>query len=249
MKINRDQMQVMKAAPNSAYEVIMPEFLFHSNKLEGSTFSEEELAKLVEEGLVEGSHEIDDVFETKNSVDVFNYVVDTLGCPIDDEYLCLLNEMLFRETSDAKAGFTGHYKEIPNRIHGSSVQVALPSDLLRAMPELFAMWNESAHDFDAIVDFHVRFEHIHPFQNGNGRIGRFLMMKQCLENDVDIIVVDEALEAPYKSWLEIAQTTGESRFLKEIMTDCQQRFDRKMEAKGTTALIPDKETAARLNRR
>ncbi len=248
MRINPDQMQIMKAAPNSAYEVIMPEFLFHSNKLEGSTFSEEELARLVEEGLVEGSHEIDDVFETKNSVDVFNYVVDTLGCPIDDEYLCTLNAMLFRETSDAKAGFTGHYKEIPNRIHGSSVQVALPSDLPRAMPELFAMWDSSAHDFNAIVDYHVRFEHIHPFQNGNGRIGRFVMMKQCLENDVDIIVVDEALEAPYKSWLEIAQTTGESRFLKEIMTDCQQRFDRKMESKGIPALIPDEATAARLNR-
>ena len=79
MKINVDQMQLMKAAPNSAYKVIMPEFLFHSNKLEGSTFSEEELVKLVEQGLVEGSHDIEDVLETKNSVDVFNYVVDTLG--------------------------------------------------------------------------------------------------------------------------------------------------------------------------
>lgn len=246
MKINVDQMQLMKAAPNSAYEVIMPEFLFHSNKLEGSTFSEEELVKLVEQGLVEGSHDIDDVLETKNSVDVFNYVVDTLGRPVDDEFLWTLNDMLFRETTDAKAGFTGHYKVIPNRIRNSSMQVALPSDLPRAMPELFAQWERSAKDFDAIVDYHVRFEHIHPFQNSNGRIGRFLMMKQCLENDVDIIVVDEALERPYKSWLEVAQTTGDSRFLKEIMADCQERFSRKMDEKGVTPLIPDPETAARL---
>lgn len=246
MKINVDQMQLMKAAPNSAYEVIMPEFLFHSNKLEGSTFSEEELVKLVEQGLAEGSHDIDDVLETKNSVDVFNYVVDTLGRPVDDEFLWTLNDMLFRETTDAKAGFTGHYKVIPNRIRNSSMHAALPSDLPRAMPELFAQWERSAKDFDAIVDYHVRFEHIHPFQNGNGRIGRFLMMKQCLENDVDIIVVDEALERPYKSWLEVAQTTGDSRFLKEIMADCQQRFSRKMDEKGVTPLIPDLETAARL---
>ena len=113
---------------------------------------------------------------------------------MDDEFLWTLNDMLFRETTDAKAGFTGHYKVIPNRIRNSSMQVALPSDLPRAMPELFAQWERSAKDFDAIVDYHVRFEHIHPFQNGNGRIGRFLMMKQCLENDVDLIVVDEALE-------------------------------------------------------
>ena len=246
MKINVDQMQLMKAAPNSACEVIMQEFLFHSNTLEGSTFSEEELVKLVEQGLVEGSHDIDDVLETKNSVDVFNYVVDTLGRPVDDEFLWTLNDMLFRETTDAKAGFTGHYKVIPNRIRNSSMHAALPSDLPRAMPELFAQWERSAKDFDAIVDYHVRFEHIHPFQNGNGRIGRFLMMKQCLENDVDIIVVDEALERPYKSWLEVAQTTGDSRFLKEIMADCQQRFSRKMDEKGVTPLIPDLETAARL---
>ena len=66
---------------------------------------------------------------------------------------------------------------------------------------------------------------------------------------MDIIVVDEALEAPYKSWLEIAQTSGESRFLKEIMADCQRRFDRKMELKGVDKLIPDEQTAARLNGR
>lgn len=246
MKINPDQMQVMKAAPNSAYEVIMPEFLFHSNKLEGSTFSEEELVKLVEQGLVEGSHDIDDVLETKNSVDVFNYVVDSLGCPIDDEFLCTLNEMLFRDTSDAKAGFTGHYKQIPNRIRNSSVQVALPSDLPQAMPELFELWENSAKDLDAIVAFHVRFEHIHPFQNGNGRIGRFLMMKQCLENDVDIIVVDEAFEAPYKRWLEIAQTGGDARFLKEMLENCQTRFHQKMDARHITPLIPDPEVAKQL---
>ena len=246
MKINTHQMQAMKAAPNSAYEVIVPEFLFHSNKLEGSTFTEEELIKLVEQGLVEGSHDIDDVLETKNSVDVFNYVVDTLGLPVDDEFLWTLNDMLFRETTEAKAGFTGHYKEIPNRIRNSSVQVALPSDLPRAMPELFASWENSAKDFDAIVDYHVRFEHIHPFQNGNGRIGRFLMMKQCLENDVDIIVVDEAFEAPYKSWLEIAQTTGDTRFLKDIMADCQQRFQKKMDDRGVTALIPTNAVAERV---
>lgn len=169
-----------------------------------------------------------------------------MGRPVDDEFLWTLNDMLFRETTDAKAGFTGHYKVIPNRIRNSSMHAALPSDLPRAMPELFAQWERSAKDFDAIVDYHVRFEHIHPFQNGNGRIGRVLMMKQCLENDVDIIVVDEALERPYKSWLEVAQTTGDSRLLKEIMADCQERFSRKMDEKGVTPLIPDPETAARL---
>lgn len=246
MKLTCFQLQAMKLAPHSAYEVIMPEFLFHSNKIEGSTFSEDELVKLVEQGIVEGSHDIDDVLETKNSVDVFNYVVDTLGCPIDDEFLGTLNRMLFHDTTDEKAGFTGHYKLIPNRIRNSSVQVALPSDLPEAMHQLNAAWEHSKRDFNAIVDYHVRFEHIHPFQNGNGRIGRFLIMKQCIEQGVDLIVIDEALEQPYKSWLEIAQTTGDSHYLADIMTDCQRRFSEKMDRKGVIRLIPSEEVARAL---
>lgn len=244
MKISLNQMKAMKAAPNSAYEIIKPEFLFHSNKLEGSTFSEVELVRLVEEGLVEGSHDLDDVLETKNSLSVFDYVVDTLGAPLSDELLCAMNEMLFEGTTEERQGFSGHYKRIPNRIRNSSVQVALPSDLPRAMPELFEGWEGSAKGFDEIVAFHERFEHVHPFQNGNGRIGRFLMMKQCIENGVDLIVVDEALERPYKSWLEVAQTTGDDRFLKEVMVDCQQRFDGKMVERGVDRLLPDEGSAA-----
>lgn len=241
MKITAQQMRLLKKAPNSAFDIIMPEFLFHSNKLEGSTFSEDELAKLVDTGLVEGSHEIDDVLETINSIEVFKFVVDTLGEPVDDNLLLEMNRMLFRGTGKEAEGFSGHYKIIPNRIRNSSVQVALPSDVPRAMPELFGMWEESGKDFDAIVAYHVRFEHIHPFQDGNGRIGRFLMMKQCIESDVDLIVVDEALGEPYKAWLEIAQTTGDARFLKKTLSDCQDRFTEKMREKGVLRMLPDDE--------
>lgn len=243
MKISVNQMKAMKVAPNSAYEVIKPEFLFHSNKLEGSTFSEDELVRLVEEGLVEGSHDLDDVMETKNSLDVFDYTVDTLGEPLSDELLCEMNRLLFRGTTEESNGFSGHYKRIPNRIRNSSVQVALPADLPRAMPELFDGWERSAKGFDDVVAFHSRFEHVHPFQNGNGRIGRFIMMKQCIENGVDLVVVDEALEQPYKSWLEVAQSAGDDRFLKETMAECQQRFDAKMVQRGVERLLPDEEAA------
>lgn len=243
MKISINQMKAMKAAPNSAYDMIKPEFLFHSNKLEGSTFSEAELVRLVEEGLVEGSHDLDDVMETKNSLDVFDYTVDTLGQPLSDELLWEMNRLLFRGTTEEANGFSGHYKRIPNRIRNSSVQVALSSDLPQAMPELFVQW-DAASGFDDIASFHARFEHVHPFQNGNGRIGCFLMMKQCIENDVDLIVVDEALERPYKSWLEVAQASGDERCLRETLAECQQRFDAKMAERGVARLIPTEAEAA-----
>lgn len=165
MKISREHMQLLKRAPNSAYNEIMPEFLFHLNKLEGSTFTEAELVRLVDEGMVSGNHTIDDVLETKNSIEVFDYVVDTLGEPLSKEYLCKLNAMLFDKTQVALDGFAGHYKTIPNRIRNSGVQVALPGEVEQAIKDLIDTWNASSHDLKAIADFHIRFEHIHPFQD------------------------------------------------------------------------------------
>lgn len=239
MKITPEEFSILKRTPNSAYTAIMSEFLFHSNKLEGSTFSEAELERLIFEGRVEGSHTMDDVLETKNSVDVFAYLVDTLGTPIDDSMLWTMNAMLFKGTSDELDGFTGHYKTIANRIAGSSVQVALPSDMPIALSTLLAEYAARPLGFEDIVDFHVRFEHLHPFQNGNGRIGRFLMLKQCVESDVDIIVIDDENERPYKAWFKHAQTEGGPRFLYDLMRECQKRFDAKMERKGVKRLVDD----------
>ena len=239
MKITVKEFQLLKSAPNSAYKAIMPEFLNHSNKLEGSTFSEDELVRLALDGKVQGDHSIDDVMETRNSIDVFGYVIDTLGQPTSEGFLIALNEMLFRGTSREAAGWTGHYKELANRIGGSSVQVALPSDIPTAIPELLAAYPDGSSSFEDIADFHVRFEHLHPFQDGNGRIGRFLMFKQCIESGVDLIVIDDENNDPYKAWLELAQTTGDKRFFYDLLHQCQTRFDAKMDALGVTRLIDD----------
>lgn len=237
MKLTVDEIQLLKRAPNSAYEVIMPEFLFHSNKLEGSTFTEEELFKLVENGTVAGEHDIDDVYETINSIEAFNYMVDGLGTPVTHEMLFELNRILFQNTNSEKNGFTGHYKTLANRIRNSSVQVALPSDLPAAMDKLFSWWENSSKDFEAIARYHARFEHIHPMQDGNGRIGRILMMKQCLENDVDLIVIDEEYGNAYKQYLEFAQTEGQFDGLYAILHDSQRYFDEKMQQKGIMRMI------------
>lgn len=238
MIITKEQFQAMKLAPNSAYNLIKPEFLFHSNKLEGSTFTEEEIERLIEDGIVEGSHTFDDVIETRNSIDVFDYVVETLDMPLTAGYLIDLNTKLLRNTTNDQNGFVGHFKVLANRIRNSSVQVALPSEVPDAIDSLLDHWNNSARDFNAIAEFHVRFEHIHPFQEGNGRIGRFLMFKQCIENKVDLIVIDEKYNNPYKAWLEVAQTQGDSRFFKQTLHECQDYFSEKMRTKGIERLLP-----------
>ena len=205
MKITPEQIKEIKRYPNSIYTIIKQEFLYHSNKIEGSTFTKENLALYLDKRIIEGSHKLDDVFETINSVDLFDFVIDTLGEPITKSLILEFHRMLKRNTLDAERGFSGCWKKIPNYISGSDVQVAQPYEVEWMIEDLLEWWNSSPKTFDHIVAFHVKFEKIHPFQDGNGRIGRFLMLKQCIENNVDLIAIDEKYESEYKMALKDAQ--------------------------------------------
>ena len=97
------------------------------------------------------------------------------------------------------------------------------------MEELIQEWNDSQKDFDAIMKFHARFENIHPFQDGNGRIGRFVMLKQCIENHVDLIMIDDAYSKEYKRALYQAQKNQNFDELRSVFNKCQNRLNEKLE--------------------
>lgn len=229
MIIDAKTIQFLKDTPNSAYQSVKTEFLYHSNKLEGSTFSKENLEKYLNEQIIEGSHKIDDVLETTNSTDVFDYVVETLGEPLSRRLILDFHRMLKDRTLDHERGFAGCWKKIPNQISGVDLKLAEPWEVEERMEELIQEWNDSQKDFDAIVKFHARFENIHPFQDGNGRIGRFLMLKQCIENGVDLIMIDDVYSKEYKAALYEAQKNQNFFELKEIFANCQKRLDEKLE--------------------
>ncbi len=241
MKITAEQLRLAKEAPNSCYGLIKPQFLFHSNRLEGSTFTEPELQRLVDEGVVSGEHGLDDVLETVNSIALFDFMVDTLDCPLADNLLAEMNRILFRGTREEERGFSGHYKLIANRIRGSRIQTALPSDVPAAMAELLPAMDSRHAGFEGIARNHARFEHIHPFQNGNGRIGRVLMLRQCILAEHDLIVVDCEFERDYKTGLEIAQADGDFRFHFDALEKCARRFDAKMRGFGVDKMLPTAE--------
>ena len=229
MIIDAKTIQFLKDTPNSAYQSVKTEFLYHSNKLEGSTFSKENLEKYLNEQIIEGSHKIDDVLETTNSTDLFDYVVETLGEPLSRRLILDLHRMLKDRTLDHERGFAGCWKKIPNQISGVDLKLAEPWEVEGRMEELIQEWNDSQKDFDAIVKFHARFENIHPFQDGNGRIGRFLILKQCIENGVDLIMIDDVYSKEYKSALYEAQKNQNFDELKEIFVNCQKRLDEKLD--------------------
>lgn len=91
-------------------------------------------------------------------------------------------------------------------------------------------WKESKKDIYAIADFHQKFEHIHPFQDGNGRIGRFIILRQCLENNVDLIAIDDEYNKEYRESLYKAQTTGSLEQLIQVFKKCQERLSEKLQS-------------------
>ena len=228
MKIKYNELLEMRKIRNSNYDRLKAEIIYHSNKIEGSTFTKEAIERLLNDGIVFGTHTIDDVYETINSFDVFKYEQDTIGQKVNKEYLIHMNEMLFRNTEDEKNGLTGKYKVFMNRIPGAKISLAYPNEVEPAIDELLNKYEGKYMDLQDVARFHARFEHIHPFQNGNGRVGRMLMFKQCIENGIDIILVDEDLDDVYRHSLEAAQFDDNEmyRFI-NVLEECQKRFDEK----------------------
>ncbi|MGL4849256.1 MAG: Fic family protein [Clostridium sp.] len=229
MKLNPHQIIEIKKYPNSIYDELKKEFLYHSNKIEGSTFTRENLDTYLKSQIVEGSHKIDDVFETINSLTLFDFVVDTLNEDLSKNLILEFHSILKKNSLDEERGFAGCWKKIPNMISGSPVVLASPWEVDLKMDELLNWWNTSKKDFEAIVRFHSNFEQIHPFQDGNGRVGRFIMLKQCIESNIDLIAIDEKFNTEYKKALTESQVNKNFKPLEEILNNCQTFLEEKNE--------------------
>ena len=225
MKISINAMQKLSKIKNSVYDDIKIEYLYHSNKLEGSTFNIEQLNILLEENMVVGEHSINDVQETINSLELFDFVIGTLNEELTDRLLREYHSILKKNTSDENYGFVGVYKKIPNKLRNVHIELAQPYEVEGLIEELLKKKPKNIYD---IANFHQEFEHIHPFQDGNGRIGRFIILRQCIENSVDLIAIDDEYNKEYRETLYKAQTTGDINSLVEVFKKCQNRLDEKL---------------------
>lgn len=231
MKISINVMQKLSKIKNSVYEDIKIEYLYHSNKLEGSTFNIEQLNILLEENMVVGEHSINDVQETINSLELFDFVIETLNEKLTDRLLREYHSILKKNTSDENYGLVGVYKKIPNKLRSVDIELAQPYEVAELIEELLDKKIETLKD---IADFHQKFEHIHPFQDGNGRIGRLIILRQCLENNIDLIAIDDEYNKEYREALYNAQTSGSLEQLVQVFEKCQKRLDEKLQSYTST---------------
>ena len=230
MKINSKKMKYLSKITNSIYEDLEIEFLYHSNHLEGSTFSKDELEKLLTEKKVEGSHSLDDIIETKNSLEVFDQVIIDSGEKLDKFMLFNWHKLLKKGTVDDEIHNIGMWKKYENKLRGVDLKLALPVEVDNLMFNLLSDYNElETVTLKDIADFHYKFEKIHPFQDGNGRIGRFIILKQCLEWNIDLIAIDDKYDDEYRNALYKAQKTDNSEDLVTVFKKCQNRLDEKLE--------------------
>lgn len=137
-------------------------------------------------------------------------------------------------TVDDEIDNIGKWKKYENRLSKTDLKLCEPHLVENSIYNLLEDWKESKKDIFAIADFHQKFEQIHPFQDGNGRIGRFIILRQCLENNIDLIAIDDEYNKEYREALYKAQTLGSLEQLVQVFEKCQKRLDEKLQSYTST---------------
>ena len=199
---------------------------YNSNHIEGSKLTKEQTRYIFETntlGITTENTSVDDIIETVNHFRCIDYVIDHATDKITEAHIKALHAILKTNTSDSRKDWfaVGDYKRLANEV-GEQETVA-PKNVHRAMKALLSDYNALPHvTFDDILDFHVRFERIHPFQDGNGRVGRLLLFWQCLQSaQVPFVITEELRLFYYRGLQNWGNTNG---YLRDTCLTAQDHY-------------------------
>ena len=185
----------------SIYHQTQIDLTYNSNHIEGSRLTHDQTRYIFETntiGITDNAVSVDDIVETVNHFRCIDYVIDRAEERLTESHIKQLHAVLKSGTSDSKRSWfsVGDYKKLPNEVGG--IDTCAPPDVHREMKALLQKYNAIRHkSFEEILDFHVRFERVHPFQDGNGRVGRLIMFKECLANGVIPFIITDELKMFY----------------------------------------------------
>ena len=169
---------------------------YNSNRIEGSRITEEQTRYIFETRTIgfkdEEAVPIDDIIETANHFIAFDYLLDTLSQPLSAEIIKEFHRILKSGTADAlKSWFAlGNWKKLPIEVGGT--ETTQPENVDSEIKQLNESYLKNGNaTFETIIEYHYRFEKIHPFQDGNGRVGRLIMFRECLKHNVEPFIIDE----------------------------------------------------------
>lgn len=179
---------------------------YNSNRIEGCKLTQEQTRFIFETNTIRITNEtlnVDDIIETNNHFRCLDLIIEKAKAKLTEPFIKELHFMLKYSTSDSRKDWfrVGEYKKLPNEVGGT--ETCPPAEVHNQMKELLAAYHsKKPKTIDDIVRFHHDFESIHPFQDGNGRIGRLIMFKECLANNITPFIIDEELKWFYYRGLQ-----------------------------------------------
>lgn len=222
---------------------------YHSNRIEGSTLTPEQTAAMFDTGIIVPNGEDDfpvrtkDVEEMTGHFVMFNHMLRHLDEPLSEQLIKDMHRQLVSGVFEYRAnGYAvGDYKRRANYV--GSITTSLPQDVPEDMRDLLA-WYDALEEIDlgSVAEFHSRFEHIHPFQDGNGRVGRMILFRECIRNGIPPVIVRSENKVRYIQNLNASQAAAPlSDGLVRYMAEEQRAY---MEA--TIPMLFDYDKAAKL---
>lgn len=196
------------ALKGGIYHKIQIDLTYNSNHIEGSKLTHDQTRYIFETktlGVTDKAVKVDDIVETVNHFRCIDLIIEGANTKLTESFIKQLHFILKSGTTDSQKSWfrVGDYKQLENEVGGS--ETTKPAEVAGAIKALLKEYNsKSKITFDDILDFHVRFESIHPFQDGNGRVGRLIMFKECLKHNIVPFIITEELKMYYyrgiKNW-------------------------------------------------
>ena len=208
------------------YHKTQIDMTYNSNHMEGSRLTHDQTRYIFETNTIGVENEVlnvDDVIETVNHFCCIDMIIDHAKSALTEKFIKELHRTLKSGTSDSrKDWFTvGDYKKLPNEVGG--METVLPEEVAEKMKALLREYNaKSEKNFDDILDFHVKFERIHPFQDGNGRVGRLIMFKECLKYHIVPFIIEEDFKLFYYRGLK--EWDNEKGYLTDTCLAAQDKY-------------------------
>lgn len=200
------------------YNKLQVDFAFNSNHIEGSTLSHEQTRYIFDTHSLSGDNiKVDDVLETINHFRCFDYILDTYNEDLTEDYIKTVHRLLKSNTlsAESKEAVVGDYKKYANEV--GDIKTTPPQRVSDQILQLIdEYYNSEVHSIEDIINFHVAFEKIHPFYDGNGRVGRLIMFKECLRYDIVPFIVNDKERIFYYKGLSEAQLDNKYQRINEF---------------------------------
>ena len=223
-----DILQQQKASKYSGgiYHKTQIDLTYNSNHIEGSRLTHDQTRYIFETNTIGVEKEVlnvDDVIETVNHFRCIDMIIDNVKVALTEKFIKELHLILKNGTSDYRKDWfvVGDYKKLPNEVGGMGT--ALPEEVADKMKVLLTEYNGKEEKiFEDILDFHVKFERIHPFQDGSGRVGRLIMFKECLKYNIVPFIIEDNLKMFYYRGLK--EWNNEKGYLTDTCLIAQDKY-------------------------